>query len=405
MSNQTARIIVFAMIFLSSTATVSYAQIVDLVDGRTDVDLVSYVELDSASGSVSAIQKMDLKAVFWTGDGSSSINGDGTVLFTNRKLIRQGADGLELINVPDADKKSFFGYPRLDRSGGVLMYTLRERKPETDEEPQTFPQWINSIVMFDTLAAEIIGRYAVPEDYFDVLLSFDISDGAETSVYSYLAPTGGKKAFLLERSRTVFGEPTQVGEAAMFVLSSSGNRLLSLMCEGRGEEVTWHLSIMKKADLGWSEPTRIELPGLTPSGLYDAANNGKTLLVNIEERGLALVHETPDGWSEPEYLGYQLDHHPLSNYVRIQMSEDGSVIAVSSARLPVVDPRSPALDIYDLYVFLRREPGIWEKTQVNPPEYPPFKGDFLLSQNGRMLYWVPETPRTSITNPDWTLHR
>jgi hypothetical protein len=405
MSNHTARIILCVIFSISCTAEVSFAEIVDLVDGRTDVDVVSYVELDSASGSVSAIQKIDLKAVFWTTYDNASINEDGSVLFTNGRLIRRGGTGFELVDVPDASKRSFFGHPSLDRSGHILMYTLQERKPETDEEPQTFPEWINSIVMFDTLAAQIIGRYAVPEDYFDVLLSFDISDGAETFVYSYLAPTGGKKVFLLERSRTVFGEPTQVGEAAMFVLSSSGHRLFSLMCEGRGEEVTWHLSIMKKADLGWSEPTRIELPGLTPSGLYDAANNGKTLLVNIEERGLALVHETPDGWSEPEYLGYQLDHHPLSNYVRIQMSEDGSVVVVSSARLPVVDPRSEALDIYDLYVFLRRGPGVWERTQVNPPEYPPFKGDYLLSQNGRVLYWVPETSRTSVVSPDWTLHR
>ncbi len=398
MSNQTARIILFTMIFISSTASVSYAEIVDLVNGRTDVDVVSYIELNSAAGSVSAIQKMDLKAVFWTTYDNASVNEDGSVLFTNGRLIRRGGTGLETVEVPDANQTSFFGYPHLDRSGRILVYVLKEIEHAT---PPDFPETIDHITVFDTDTGEIIGRCTVRDVLSSGILLFDVSADANTLAYLYSFRDGSKRKIIVtDRQDRDFMSPIEidvVDSVMKVILSSSGDRLYY------GKTGTKYVD--RVAD-GWTDPIPLKLPGdLISVVFYDAANDGKTLLVNIEERGLALVHETENGWSEPEYLGYQLDHHPLSNYVRIQMSEDGSVVAVCSARLPVVDPRSEALDIYDLYVFLRREPGVWKKAQVNLPEYPPFKGDYLLSQNGRMLYWVPETWHTSVTNPDWTLHR
>ncbi len=292
-------------------------------------------------------------------------------------LIRPGSGD------PDV---TFYDYPRLDREGDTILYQTRKHAADVPIGPY---KWQCDIVVADLANDRVIARFTVREVY-NTLIDFEISPDGQTIAYTYLTGAG-EKLFVVEREGADFSSPVHLGTLGV----TAGLRVASDRVFYRGT-VTGSTGVSvpccysQRTDTGWSEPIPIELPeGLVPERVYDIADNGRTLLVCAGEKGLALTHETATGWSEPEYIGYV----PYQGD-RIEMSDDARVVAMSTARRPFPEDYGEAyLPIYDLFLFLPHADGSWTKSQVSSSQYPVSGGEYLLSGDGRLLFWVPETWR------------
>ncbi|MCD6361277.1 MAG: hypothetical protein J7M38_10485 [Armatimonadetes bacterium] len=410
MLRKTTLFALFILLGVSSTATVSFGQVVDLIKPNSDyydiddygVDFVSFVRIAPGAGEISPIEKTNTLASLDTQHGNSSINRDGSVIVTwigaaDEKVVtwRETERGEllgEVRDVPGSGDPEVRSYddPRLDREGKTILYHADRFIAQV---PRGLDDWDSDIVVADLANDRVIARFTVREVY-DGLIDFEISPDGETIAYTYLTGAG-EKLFVVEREGADFSSPVHLGTLGV----TAGLRVASDRVFYRGT-VTGSTGMSvpccysQRTDAGWSEPIPIELPeGLVPERVYDIADNGRTLLVCAGEKGLALTHETATGWSEPEYIGYV----PYQGD-RIEMSDDARVVAMSTARRPFpefrsVHERAAYMPIYDLFVFLPDADGSWTRSQVSSSQYPVSGGEYLLSGDGRLLFWVPETWR------------
>ncbi len=392
-SNRTTEIILFAMIFLSSTASISYAEIAE----APGLDMVSFVEIQAETASVSEVQGTGIKTILFARENKASVNGDGSIWVANKQMIRRGPGGFEVLDIPGTADFTYTDVA-LDWSGQYLARVNQDRRNL-------------SITLLDT------GDFSVVSDFsfawasdMDSLIHFAMSDNASTLAYTHFS--GKEKVMVIENENGNLSMPTQVDRAEIvtgrLILSSLGNRLFyQARRRAEADETGKQIIIagaffVERESTGWGDVRIVRLPEVEDSKIivHDAANAGESILVSITGQGFALLHRTLDGWSEPEFLGYVNTGRDIA-----RISEDGRIVAIAIARLPLVDQRTSAIQLYDLFVFIRRDSGAWLKTQVNRPAYPVFRNEFLLSGNGRKLYWIPDMWWPSATSPDWMMLR
>lgn len=339
-------------------------------------DFTRFVRLDVVTGSVSEAQRTDFRANFMVRYGYACVNGDGSVVVSDGKVVRRVPGGTEIIDIPGSSGRGY-GWPRLDASGALLVY----------ERPRSGGA---SIVLFDTVNKVVLDINEAIPAYSLTNMAF--SANAKAVAYT-CSVADFQKVFIVEPNEEgKFAAPVEVDKHEFIhelFLSSSGQRLFY-----QGTPLKTY--VVKRTASRWGEPETVEVPGVSHiNWLRDVANDGKTLLASVGNQ-LALIEDTGVGWSKPAYL-------PLGGGAKI--SDDGSVVAVIVPRNHP-PPRSLALRYYDLFVMIRREPGVWVTKQVSEPNAP-FLGDFLLSGDGRILYWSQLDPSvlSGIPNSAWPLHK
>ncbi len=134
----------------------------------------------------------------------------------------------------------------------------------------------------------------------------------------------------------------------------------------------------------WLQPQPLEFPNAPYTCVYDIAQNGSIALIKAATSGLAIIQKTPQGWSDPELIGYI----PTS-YDQAQMTEDGKIIAVTAYQQPDGAQQTDARG-FDLNLYGRDSEGKWNKQKVNEDNTTPLSSEFLLCKNGEKLFWVPQ---------------
>lgn len=375
--------------------SVCSADIIELEEHR-GIGVTQFVDIDPDLAQVSESQDTGFKTTFGNRDDLACVSYDGSVIVANYRVVRPDMLPEAVVDIPEGENNIGYFLPKLSSSGQIVVYTSRHHDR-------------SSIIWFDTIEAKIVGRFDIRDlPYIPAIVGLDASADANTVAY-FLGDAGGERVYIIERTEQGLSSPIPVARVgaiqSSFFMASSGDRLFysASVPPDSGATITSTFFVERTID-GWSEPSPVELPGGTPIYvLYDVGNDGQSLLVYAGSEGLAVVHEEENGWSEPDYVGYQ---PTTKDYTR--MSEDASVIALSGARLPLPEFRMGFLTPspkYDLYAFVKGGDGGWLQTRVNPESVLIWGRDFLLSGDGKSLYWVPETWRSaSSLGDDWRLH-
>ncbi|RJP18539.1 MAG: hypothetical protein C4527_28870, partial [Candidatus Omnitrophota bacterium] len=127
------------------------------------------------------------------------------------------------------------------------------------------------------------------------------------------------------------------------------------------------------------------------------ANDGKTLILRSDDAAgrneLAVMYQTEDGWSDPEYVGnyrFQLFRDHRGDYVYpdtvdYYTSDDGRVIAIQQTKQFSIDYGRLTSDAY---VFIKNAEGKWIQHQVNQNGAEVMR-NMLLCGDGTKLLWSP----------------
>lgn len=372
-----------------------YAQPVALTD-NTLIGFLQITSIDKENGIIYNAEKSYLKIdmFFSPLPRDYRINDKGDQIINTKKIIQNIKGNLVIRDVPQID------VPGMGSVRAAAKYTSK-----TDEIILYYTQ--NIYTNMEASDSLIFGYYNIMEN--KLLNTFIIKNNHRTEYQishdgnTILGYEDGHILHLYVKNdeeyiETIHG-PYYTSIYPM--ISQSGNRVFFLMRSGQNEELQW--VYLENQSGGWSKEIPIPISPLTVDDqevklvhVTGIANDGHTLIVRSDIHNdstgkyhLAVIHETENGWSKPEYVG-DFDYW-IEN---IYNSEDGRVIALQQTKRysEMYGPLS-----YDGYVFIRNDEGKWIKNKVNP-EGVEVMQSMLLSGDGSTLLW---NPSNSLTFPSY----
>ena len=354
--------------FIPNTQTISLTR-----NSKIDsfLDTVSYVNISSKSGIISPIIHTNFKADLSL--ETTSIDGDGDTLIHKGIAVSIVPEGIRIIQTPWSYLSSRV---QLDFDGSKAAFLAK------------------FLTIFDISIPNIISQFD-PNYYY-------ISKNLKTFACVY----GSKQIFLIEYDGASFSKPVTLlpdvfvddgGPGKAIVVSSEGTRVFfpGYTMPNPPERVYKNYFIERTKN-GWEQKSLPQFMmgpfnfSYLKSEICDTATDGKCLLVwdrdETRNRGLAIIHQTETGWTEPEYLGAMI----RSMLFMPQISEDGSVVAF--------------FDLYPtmIYIFIRQQTGEWNKIVISDPGVAYINAIFL-SKDGSRLFWAPYSKYPGIDTKEWLM--
>jgi len=385
------------MVILSSYYNHAYAQPVVLTE-NDEIGFVHITTIDKVAGNIGKAKATNLKIDLFVSSLPMDyrIDDRGDRINVNRKLIQNLEGSVQIIEVAEI---------KIPINGNVDAIAKFTEKDNTiilyrNQETLTDTEAYNSLIVgfYDLTQNAILKTYIFKNNYqtfyqisYDGSTILGYENGHILNLYSL---TG--EAYI----QSIHG-PYYTSIYPR--ISQSGNRVFFQMRTSVNKELQW-VYLEKQLD-GWSKETPISISPLNVNGqevkfvhVTGVANNGHTLILrsdihndNTGKYHLAVIHETEDGWSKPEYVS-DFDYW-IEN---IYNSEDGRVIALQQTKRysEMYGPLS-----YDGYVFIRNAEGKWIKNKVNP-EGVEVMQSMLLSGDGSALLWNPSNSLAFPSYPD-----
>ncbi|MDP8245925.1 MAG: hypothetical protein P9L94_17720 [Candidatus Hinthialibacter antarcticus] len=297
-----------------------------------------------------------------SGDGNIIIsNGDGR--FLDRSMTNARLDTSLNVSEPNLN----VGY-YVSNNGNWLIRILYNT--ELDQSEMQYIDFVTKQIMY---TFELEGAFG------ETAFSSDANTFAHISKSSRSLVTRKGSEFQTDLVPNTKGNP---------IISSSGDRVFTEI--EFEDESRRHALIERSAD-GWSEPSFFSLYDHDLNELEfkirDVANDGDTLLIRAESRGLAVVNGKNNEWGLPEFLDFQWQL-PFSN--RYSISEDGNVVLIESLR-----EEDGIIDYIDLFLFIKQDDGEWKQQKVNPDGVDASPGA-ILTKDGSKVFWIPWQTMSSV---------
>ncbi len=157
--------------------------------------------------------------------------------------------------------------------------------------------------------------------------------------------------------------------------------------------------IIERFEDGWSKPKEWIVYDADNAPIdherlqiKDIANNGRSALVMIDRKQLAVAHEVNGIWKIANILDYSFQLPVGSSTDNIIFAETGNVIAIQSVK-------DYERYLFDIFLFFLTPSGEWVKKQVNAGNVNVLP-DILLSDDGTRLYWTTENNQLSAANAE-----
>lgn len=391
------RSIILIIAILSSFLDCVYAQPVVLTE-NDEIGFVHATTIDKVAGNIGKAKATNLKIDLFDSSlpRDYRINDRGDRINVNRKLIQNLEGSIQIIEVAeikipiDGNVDAIAKFTEKDNT--IILYRNQETLTDTEA--------YNSLIIgfYDLNQNAILKTYIFKNNYQTF---YQISHDGSTIL-------GYENGHILNLYSLTGEEYIQSIHGPYYTsiyprISQSGNRVFFQMRTSVNEELQW-VYLEKQLD-GWSKETLIPISPLNINGqevefvhVTGVANDGHTLIVRSDIHNddtgkyhLAVIHETVNGWSKPEYV-VNFDYW-IEN---IYNSDDGRVITLQQIKR-YSDFYGPLS--YDGYVFIRNDEGKWIKNKVNP-EGVEVMQSMLLSGDGSTLLWNPSNSLTFPSYPD-----
>lgn len=358
------------------------------------IGLIRISPIHKDLGSIDNYKKGNLKV-----DNFAEIDEKGNRIFANGKLIQNLNYNTQVVDLPKIDTTTIYGI--VDASVKFtpdenILILYAGANPSMNGPSGFFKYNFYNLVhnnVFRTFT-----------DTFTLDRSFHISCDGSTIVSR---DSGFGSGLILniyslqgeEYVKYVYGPHLSLGYP---MISMSGNRVIYKITQSENGIPKWVWIYIDKLQEGWTKETPIDLPVMylddhaVSFEIESIANDGKTLILRSDihdpsnKAYLALIHETEDGWSSPEYVAafkYQLFSVGLERYARsdiiVHHSEDARVIAVQQTKR--FSEFYGTLS-YDVDVLIKNNIGEWSMHRINPDGVEVLQS-ILLSGDGGTLLW------------------
>lgn len=136
-----------------------------------------------------------------------------------------------------------------------------------------------------------------------------------------------------------------------------------------------HLYEVALQDGIFNQPQRITVTPNGPDRLLAASSDGNTLVVNAMN-ALTLLKRGQYGWETVPTVT-----EPLELGDRVKISQDGKTLVIAKLRYN----QTPLGFDYDLFTWIETPQG-WQRNPLTPADLPVPQGDYVLSQDGWIVY-------------------
>lgn len=340
----------------------------DIVNGRYQ-GLIKVTSIDSENNSISLSESLNIKTILY--NNLTSVSGDGQVIVNKDRIIHKNGE-IIINDIPSEIK--------LNQNNQTLNYD-GTRVVFTDANEGGCYIYVHNTV--DNSSAK------VRISDFKIYTVSGLSINRDASIIAVIYTDG---LYVVDLNNDTINKYREgYGYHIVPFVNSSGSRILF----NTGGEIFY----MDKENGEWQPIKNIELGNAIVGGydvnsyIYDIANDGKTIVAPIGNKGVAVVNEIDGVWGEPDYIGYIPDTQD-----KVQISENGKVVAVQAYKYTSVYN----FFYYDAYIFIKNVDNQWIKHQVNAHDQD-VNPDIHLTKDGTQLIWTAADFGSSI--PSAGLHR